>query len=278
MDIVFYLATACYAGAAVCVGLYLAGAPSRVLTLAHRLAAGAAACLVVTFLLRWSAWRLLPLTTIADSLNLLALLSTILMLWVVRKDSAPTLACFYVPPLAAICLINATVAHDQLHLAPRELSGIPLTIHVGLAFLAFALFFLASMTSVAYIFQAHHLKNHHTTGLFQRLPSLEQLDRTLSRLIGYGYPFFVVTLILGLLWAWVDRDLLGTLWWLAPKVLLSWVMVGFYAATFHARRSGRLRGPKLAYVVFFGFSLLLITYLVLALTNLNTYNFWEAVA
>jgi len=209
---------------------------------------------------------------------LLTILSSFLILWVARKEVASALCCFYIPPLAALSLINATVAHGHLHQPPRELSGIPLLTHVGLAFLAFGLFFLASLTSAAYIFQANHLKNHHRTRLFQRLPSLEQLDRTLWQLIRCGYPLFVATLILGLLWAYVDRNILGTFWWLAPKVLLSWVMAGFYATIYHVRRSGLLRGPKLAYAVFLGFSSLLAVYLVLALTNWNTYYFWGGAA
>ena len=275
IDVAFYAGTALYVGAALVAAGYLWSAGNQLLNVAKCLLVAGAICLVVTFLLRWTAWRLLPLTTITDSLNLFAVLTTAVMLWALRKNKTAALLCFYLPPLAAICLVNAAVAHQFLHDAPRQLRGIPLTIHVGLAFLAYALFFVASMTSVGYIFQAQHVKRHKTIGLFRRLPSLEQLDQTLWRLIYYGYPLFVITLLLGLIWAWVDRDLLSPRWWLAPKVALSCAMAIFYAVAFHARKSGWLRGPKLAYLVLVGFSSLLMTYLVLAVTNLHGYNFWE---
>ncbi len=278
MDIAFYTATALYVMAAVMATRYLWGADNRALLFANRMLAIGAGCLVVTFALRWGIWRRVPLTTVADSLNLLVLQVTVIMLFIVRKDSLRALLCFHVPPLAAICLINATLAHGKLHTPPRELRGFPLTAHVSLAFLAYALFLLASMTSMAYIFQAQRLKRCRTTGLFQRLPSLEQLDHTLCGLVRYGYMFFVITLVLGTVWAWVDQDLLATRWWLSPKVLLSVVMVFFYGLAFHGRQSGRLRGPKLAYLIFLGFFSLLIIYLVLALMGLNSYNFWGTAA
>jgi len=188
------------------------------------------------------------------------------------------LLCFYAPPLGAACLMNAATAFPRLHAAPRTLPGAPLVVHVGMVFFAYALFYLASMTSAAYVFQAARLKARRTTGLFQRLPALEKLEHILWRLIVIGYPIFVATLALGLVWVWLDRGLLEARWWLAPKVVMSWVMVAFYAATFHVRRSGRLRGHKLAYLVFIGFSVLLAVYVVLALMNLRDYHFWGTAA
>jgi len=273
MNLAFYAAVACYLSAAMMVAYHLRGAKNKTLRLAHGLLAAGAGCLVATFVLRWGYWGRVPLTTMTDSLNLLTLEVTVIVLLLVRQDRAQALLCFYAPPLAALCLINAAVAHDNLHMEPRALPSVPLVCHVGLAFLAYALFLLASMTSVAYIFQAHRLKQHRVTGLSHRLPSLEQLDRTLYRLMAYGYPFFIITLGLGATWAWVDRDLLGAQWWLAPKVVRAFVMVMLYAVSFHARRSGRLRGPKLAYLVFLGFSTLLTLYVVLSLLGLNTRNF-----
>jgi len=274
IDIAFYAGTACYLAAALLTLRYARGAGKPALVFPGRLLAAGVACFVATFVLRWVRWGLLPLTTTADSLVLFVLLSAVLVLVAVRRHDVPGLLCFHVPPLAAVCLLNAVVAHPDLHAAPRALRGLPLSIHVGAVFLAYALFFLASTTSAAYLYQARRLKRHQTAGLFQRLPSLEELDRTLYRLVAVGYPLFAATLGLGVLWAWLDRDLLQPGWWHAPKVLLSVVMVLFFAVMFHMRRSGRLRGPKLALLVFSGFSSLLVLYVVSAVLHLRTYNFW----
>jgi len=276
IGIFFYLGAATYVAAGVMAALYLRRDNEAVLDAAIRLSAAGAACLAGTFLFRWLAWGLVPLTTVSDSINLLVLLSTLVMLFLMQKRNVRALACFYLPPLAGLCAVSAAVAHRHLFAAPRELPGLPLAVHVSLAFLAYALFFLAGMTSAAYLFQAQRLKHRNPTGLFVHLPSLEQLHRTLSRLVSFGYPLFVITLILGGIWAHAERDLLGARWWLAPKIVLSFVLAVYCALTHHNRRS--LRGPKLAYVVFLGFIVLLVAYLVLALMQLRTYNFWGAAA
>lgn len=270
----FYLGEALYVVAGVLSLVYLWRDNARALDAAFRLAISGAVCLAVAFFLRWTAWHLTPMTTFTDSVILLVVFSTLVMAFLVRKPNVRALECFYLPPLAALCVVSATVAHNDLLTTPRKLPEFPLVLHVGLAFFAYAMLFLAGMTSAAYIFQAQRLKHRNPTGLFQRLPSLEQLDHTLNRLVNLGYPLFLITLVLGGIWAYISRDLLGPSWWMAPKVVLSFVMAAFYAVAYHRRRLGRLRGPKLAYLVFLGFAILLAAYLVLALLHLRTYNFW----
>lgn len=276
IDIAFYAGTACYVAAGVMALRHLYGRESGDLARAARVLMAGAVLLAAMLVMRGLAWRMVPLTTAADAVSLFALLTAFVTVYVLRQEHAPALLCFYAPPLAAACLINAALARDALHTAPRELSSLLLILHVGLVFLAYALFFLASMTSAAYLFQANRLKYRRTTGLFQRLPSLEQLDRTLWRLVVYGYPLFVATLVLGFAWAWMENNLLDARWWLAPKVIFACVMAIFYGLLFHLRRYGRLRGPKLSYLVFVGFILLLLVYLALELMHLRDYNFWGA--
>ncbi|MBI4557733.1 MAG: cytochrome c biogenesis protein CcsA [Candidatus Hydrogenedentes bacterium] len=275
-DIFFYLGMGLYLLAPVLAIRFLRGSNGSLLP-ATRLALGGALLVVLSFLLRWFTWGRLPVTPF-DALNLFILLSTLIMVLVTQPEPMRALQCFYLPALAIMCLINVGVALRYLNVAPKELPvtlrGLPLTIHIGLIYLAYALFFVASMTSVAYVFQSQRLKRRQTSGLFHQLPSLEQLDRTLYRLISYGYPFFVITMLIGIFWAWAEPKLLGEQWWLSPKIILSAVMVAFYSVSFHTRRFGLLRGRKLAYFVFFGFTSLLATSIVLALLNLSTYNFW----
>lgn len=272
-ELVFYVGVACFVAAALVTVRHLSGTSAAALGLSLRLASAGAACLAAMLALRWAHFQSIPLTTMTDSLSLFVLFATLVMLWVLRKDNVRALACFYVPPLAALCLMNAATAHQHFSEEPWHLPSAPLVLHVGLVFLSYAMFLLASMTSAAYLFQARHLKRHHLSGLSHRLPSLEELDRTLFGLVGLGYPSFVATLILGVVWAWFGRSLLGEHWWLSPKILSSPLMVALYAVAFHARRSGRLRGTKLAYFVLIGFSLLLLLYVVLTLMGLRSYHF-----
>jgi HemX protein len=275
-DIAFYVGTVLFLAAALAAQRFVRSDKPAMLDIAERLLFMGMACLIVSFILRWAHWGRVPLTTMTDSLGLFAVLSGVVVTTVLRRREVRSLLYVYLPPLAAICLFAAATAHRNLHTEPKELSGILLIIHVGLALLAYALFFVASMTSFVYLLQSRRLKRRSAAAFAQGAPSLEELDRLLFRLVGYGYPLFVATLTLGLVWAWVDRDLLGHYWWLAPKVILSYVMAGFFAITFHMRRVGRLRGPKLATLVFLGFTVLILAYMVLSVMNLRWHYFWSA--
>ncbi len=277
-DVLFFAGVLAYVAAALVSVLYLRGGAAAALSLALGLSMLGALALTGVFVLRWMIFHRVPLTSPADSLNLMVLLCTLIMLPMTRREALRSLLCFYLQPLALFCVITAVAARGDLHAEPRELRSTMLALHVGIAFLAYALFFMASMTSFAYLSKARHLKHHNTAGLFHRLPSLEQLDHTLYRMIGLGYPLFAFTLVVGLIWTHTDRALLGAHWYLAPKIVLSLLMAAFFSAAFHGRRTGLLRGQKLAYFVSLGFSVFLLVYVVMAVMHLREYNFWGASA
>lgn len=272
--ILYWASVLLYLCSAVVALAYLGLGGRKTLMTAMFFAVFGALTLVASAGLRFDQWRVLPMTTPYDALNLLILFTTLIALGFMQRPVRRSLLCFTLPPVAFVLLVNGIFAHRYLGQAPRGLSGSLLPVHVGLAFFSYALFLVASITSAAYVYQSLRLKKHRTSGLFQKLPSLEELDSTLYRLIRMGYILFFVTLILGLCWTWLDRELLAPQWWRAPRVVVSLIMVIFYALSFHARRFGLLRGPKLAYVVCIGFSIHLAAYVVRALANLDAYRFW----
>ncbi len=276
IQISFYLGTGLYMIAAALPLAYLRQGKKIQLVATTRLTICAVLCLAGTLILRWVAFSRVPLTTVTDSLNLLIVLASCVVLMVVSKTRLGALCSFYLPPLAIMALLNALVAHNYLLEEPKDLRSHALAAHVGLAFLAYALFYVASMTSLMYVVQAHNLKRHSTGGLFHKLPSLEQLDKTLFRMVSIGYPVFAVTVIVGLIWVRLDHELLGPYWWAAPKILISWIIFALFFASFHGRRRGLLRGTKLAYMVFLGFALILVVSIVLGLAGATTYNFWRS--
>jgi len=278
LHVAFYLGSLLYCCAGVLSLTYLWKGDARVLQYGVRLVWGGTAALLAMFAIRWTLYGRVPLTSLLDSLNLFLILSGTLMVLITRKHNVSTLLSFYLPPLAAVSLGSAVIAHRYLTEAPILLQRAPLVIHVGLAFLAYSLFFAAGMTSAAYLCHMSHLKHHRTTWLTRRMPSLQELDTMLSRLLLYAYPLFVLTLAQGLIWAWLDPSPLGPQWWFAPKVVLSFVMVLFYACAVHLRFAGMLRGPKLSYLVLFGFAILLVLYVGLSLAGLRGYHFWSGQA
>lgn len=276
LSIPFYLAILMYIVSAGLALRFIRGADARVLFYAKRVAAVGNTFLLVVFVVRWWTWQRIPLTGMGDSLNLFLILCTGIMLTVQRNDTMRPLLCFYLPALALLAIVAGTVSPQFLSEEPKALNGIPLIIHVGLLFFSFALFYVASVTSLAYVYKAQHLKRKMTTGLPSKLPSLEQLDKALYGLIRVGYPTLVITLFLGLFWVWVARDLLDEYWYVSRKIGFSALMLLLYSVSFHTRRIGWLRGPRLAYLVVFSFAVILLSYLALELIPTESYAFWGA--
>ena len=272
---VLFAGALAYAGATAASALYLSRKREMALILTRRLALLGAGLFRLVFLLRWAAWGCLPMTTAADALVVFVILATAVM-FVSARDTTRAVSSFYLPAIFVLVVLCACAAPATFGQAPRALHGVFLAGHVILAFLAYAFFLGASVTSVAYLFQSRHLKKHHTVGLFQALPPLERLDQSLFLLIRHGYLMFAATLLVGAVWAHFDRELLGPRWYLAPKILQAVPMVLFYAFVFHARQCGLLRGRKLAFAVLIGFSIMLGIYLVRALLGLSYYHFWES--
>lgn len=273
---VFFLALAALlAGAGAAFGYARGNRETVLLRFGWRVTLAGAVLLAVTLCLRAAHLGQLPLSNAADVLNVFLFLSTITALIVSGAEARRALLVFYLPVLAVMALVVAYLAVVAWGEPPgKALESIPLLAHVGMVFLAYALFFIASLTSAAYAYQARRLKDRATSGLLRGLPSLEHLDATLFQLIRIGYPIFVVTLLLGLYWTHLQRELLAHDWWRSPKVAVSVVMVVFYAASYHARSLGWLRGPKLAHFVFVGFAILLGLSLVLRLLGLSDVGFY----
>ena len=226
--------------------------------------------------LRAFQYQLVPLTSGVESLSLLVVMITWTVFAITQDSRRRNLALVYLPAIAGIALIAALLAPAELPRAPKPLSPLLLLLHVVPAFLAYAWFFIAMLTSAVYLYQASRLKRRLSLGPIHQLPSLENMDRTLFLLISMAYPLFVVTLVTGAYWAWADRELLGALWWMSPKIMLSLAMVIIYATCYHGRATGLLRGPRLANVLLIGVGSLLAAYLLLEIFGLTNYNFWGA--
>lgn len=241
-------------------------------------AALGALLLAIALGLRWAMFQRVPLTSGVESLSLLVIMLTVTVLGLTYESRRRTLVLVYLPAIAGISLIAALLAPAELAREPKALSPWLLLLHVVPAFLAYAWFFIAMLTSGVYLYQASRLKRRSFPGLMQQLPPLEHLDGSLFAMVRLAYPMFVWTLILGCYWAWYDRAQLGEYWWISPKILLSLCMVIIYAAAYHGRALGWLRGARLARFLLVGVGGILCAYLMLEILGLTNYNFWGGTA
>ena len=272
ISIPFYGAIASYIVAAILALSFVRSGDDKRLLWSKHCAALANTLLLVVFVYRWVEYSRPPFTGLGDPLNLFLIMSTGIIFTVQRNPHMRPVMTYYMPAVAILAVISGIFSPRYLAEAPKELNGVLVSVHVVLIFFAFALFFVASLTSMAYVTKVQGLKRMTTSGLSMRLPSLEQIDKTLYKLIGVGYPVFAVTLAFGFAWAWSQRETSEGLWFVSPRIILAIVMVVFYAFSFHIRRMGLLRGPKLAYLVFFVSTALFVSYLGIELLQLGGYN------
>lgn len=272
----FGLGTLLHLAAAIAAVLFAAGGPRRLIDACGAMSAGGAGAYLVAQAVRWAASGAFPLTTLADGLVAFIVISAAIAVPFVYRHRIEGLLCFVAPALAVLSAIASGAAlQGPSSQTPERLLTAPLALHAGSAFLAYALFFLATAMGAAYLVIASRLKRQAPKGrLLQRMPSLEQLDHALYRLLGWGTVAFLVAMVMGGIWVVAQRELLGPNWWLAPKVLLAWAAEIFFVALYVLRTYSGLRGPKLAGLVVGGFSSILLLYIVLSAVQLRTYQFW----
>ncbi len=102
------------------------------------------------------------------------------------------------------------------------------------------------------------LKRKRIGRLFESLPSIETLERLLLILLSLSFPTFTVAVFFGLLWAHRWHEWAGGSWYTDPKILLSFLLWGYYGLLFLLRR--RLAGRRLAYGMIGGFLLSLCAF------------------
>jgi hypothetical protein len=131
-------------------------------------------------------------------------------------------------------------------------------IHVPLLFLAYAAFANAFGIGLAFLIQERQIKTRRPTELGYRLPSLEEMDRLIARLIAVAFPALTLGLGLGIVWA---HSAWGGRWVSDPKIIWSVVVWAVYLAYLVLRYGFNWRGRRAAYLSLAGFGLVLVSYM-----------------
>jgi ABC-type uncharacterized transport system permease subunit len=123
-------------------------------------------------------------------------------------------------------------------------------VHVALIVFANAGFAIGAAASATYLALESQLKQHRTSTLFKRLPSLAQTDLVARRAIVWAYPAYAAGLLLGILRA-IETDVLG--WWADPRVMLAGLVWGAYTAYLYLHYGRNTSGRTTAIVALAGF-------------------------
>jgi ABC-type transport system involved in cytochrome c biogenesis permease subunit len=130
-----------------------------------------------------------------------------------------------------------------------------LIFHIAMIFSAYALLTAACIAGLAFLLQEWMLKHRRAPLPWAVLPSLDQLEAFVHRMILWAFPLLTIGIVFGAFWA---RREWGRYWGWDPKetfAFVTWLVYGIYLLI---RHSG-WRGRKSVYLSLGGFLLVLCT-------------------
>jgi len=149
-----------------------------------------------------------------------------------------------------LLLYAASLPSDIKPLVPALENRPLLTIHVGMATIAYGIFATSFAAGVGYLIQGK-------SDRFAWLPSHKVLDEVAYRAVVIGFPIFATMIILGSWWASIAWS---RYWGWDPKetaALVTWLT---YAVYLHARNQKAWAGRPAALLLVVGFGMVLVTY------------------
>jgi cytochrome c-type biogenesis protein CcsB len=199
----------------------------------------------------WSNWF--------ESFSFFALVIVAEYLIIQRESHLPIIGAF-VTPLAWASLIMAVNSPfgRQIPALPPALQSFWMAIHVPVMFISYSAFANTFGVGIAYLIQEHQIKSKKPTEMSFRLPSLEQLDALIYRIISLAFPALTLGVLLGARWAY---DAWGRYWGWDAKETWAFITWLVYAAYLHMRLVVGWRGRKTAYLSLAGFGVVIFTYI-----------------
>ncbi|MDR0126681.1 MULTISPECIES: cytochrome c biogenesis protein [Bacillus] len=165
-----------------------------------------------------------------------------------------------------------TFTPSDLHSAELagKLTSELLVIHITMAILSYGAFSLSFAFSLLYLFQYRLLKKKKWGKWLLRIEDLSKLDHMAYVLNIIGVPMLLLSLILGIIWAYISYD---TLYWTDAKVLGSFIMLFLYGFYLYIRLARNMQGKIVARWNVASFLVLMINYFLLG--SLSTFHWFQ---
>jgi cytochrome c-type biogenesis protein CcsB len=170
--------------------------------------------------------------------------------WLARRYPIRSIGFIVLAVALALLLYAMTLPNEISPLVPALDNKPLLTLHVGLATIAYGIFATSFGAGVGYLVQGREDR-------FKWLPSHKVLDEVAYRAVIVGFPIFATMIILGSWWASIAWS---RYWGWDPKetaALVTWLI---YAVYLHARNQRAWAGRPAALLLVVGFGMVLVTY------------------
>lgn len=197
-----------------------------------------------------------PITNLSESLCVFAWFISLFFIVAGFRYRINVLGAF-VLPLVSVLTIFSQIIWEENHSIPPLLKSGWVYFHAGIAFLAYAAFFLTFISGIMYLIQETELKEKRFRFLYFRLPSLQVCDELMRRSLYVGFVAMSLTIITGAFWA---QQAWGRYWSWDPKETASLITWGIYFVLLNYRLSNKWRGRRAAYISIIGFVSILFTF------------------
>jgi ABC-type transport system involved in cytochrome c biogenesis permease subunit len=198
-----------------------------------------------------------PITSVFEAMTLLALLLAGLYLFIEVSTKVKTMGSF-VFPLIFLFQITATFGITVVELDDSIFKTPLFGIHAITAMIGYSAFVFSMVIGVLYLSLFREIKEIKPRVIYDRLPSLETLDKMNMRGFITGFVFLTIGIISGIIWArkaWDDLTIFD------PKIFLSWVLWLIYLVSIGGRVLFKWSGKKLGYMSVFGFAVMIFTFI-----------------
>lgn len=157
----------------------------------------------------------------------------------------------------------------QSKVIAQQLVSELLLIHITLAILSYGALTLSFVFSLLYLIQYDLLKRKKWGKRLLRLGDLTKLEHMSYVLALIGVPMLILSLILGLQWAYIK---VPNVVWFDPKILGSFLVLIVYSVYLYLKVRKQMYGKTLAYLNLISFLTVLINFFLFG--SLSTFHLW----
>jgi cytochrome c-type biogenesis protein CcsB len=189
-----------------------------------------------------------PLGNMYEFTSAICLAAVVAWLVVLRRSpAARPVGLFVLLPVVVLMFLAGTVLYAQAAPVMPALQSYWLVVHVTTVSLSSGLLLVPGVASLLYLLR----RSGRPTGLAEKLPTAEVLDRLAYRATIIAFPLYTFAIITGAIWA---EAAWGRFWGWDPKETVAFVSWVIYAAYLHARATAGWRTGGAAWINVAGFA------------------------
>jgi len=202
-----------------------------------------------------------PVSNSPESFSMLGLNIAVLYFIIERTNREGSTGLFFLSivflfQLIASMFINGFGTSNEL------LSNPMFGFHVTLTLLGISALAIAALYALMYLMLAKEIKRHHFGVIYDRLPTLETVEKMGMFATGFGIIFLGIGVFLGHLWAY---KILGYFFTPDPKIVITDIAWIIYATGWIVSWKLGLRGLRMSLITFWGFLILFISIVIFSM-------------